>query len=245
MSPEEFGRIMSENDEPSQNPSNRTWEMEVATGELLEAADLSETELYSALDDLLNQPEKDKNDIRTDELLKEHSQFEETVDSTANYKKQNRNSHAEDTKNKEQCHVCLRTVNKPAICVNCKQKCYRKCTEPDTLCLFEPWICKKCLSTTRSRFCYRPDCGKEISTSCQKCLMLFCWDHSDADCLYCGNRRPMRSAIFRNIISAPRKKVSESSSSEGSDEDSTGQKSDSFPLMNRSLKFWTPRMKSR
>ena len=56
LSPEDFDRIMSENDEPSQNPSNRTWEMEVATGELLEAADLSETELYSALDDLLNQP---------------------------------------------------------------------------------------------------------------------------------------------------------------------------------------------
>ena len=95
-----------------------------------------------------NKPGKDKNDIRTDELFKEHSQFEETVDSTANKKKQYRNSQAEDTKNKEQCHVCLRTVNKSTICVNCKQKCHRKGTEPDALCLFEPWICKKMPSYT-------------------------------------------------------------------------------------------------
>ena len=42
LSPEEFDQIMNERENIEQNPSSRTWEMEIATGELLEAVDLSD-----------------------------------------------------------------------------------------------------------------------------------------------------------------------------------------------------------
>ena len=84
---------------------------------------------------------------------------------------------------KQHCSVCCRKVEKPTICLNCKQTCHRKCTVTDHLYLFEPWICKNCVQNPTSRFCYRPDCSKEISFGCEKCSMLLCWDHLDDYCL--------------------------------------------------------------
>ena len=106
------------------------------------------------------------------------------------------------------CHVCRKTFRGKNKCINCKKLCHKYCCVYETLCSFQPVICKECSGKRHSRNCYIENCFNSCAFSCDGCGQFLCDHHFDEDCQEC---RKLAKRFRSRII--PQDKVTSENSS--------------------------------